>query len=43
MRRQISGYIVYSGVIRKQIQHDNPDCSFGDISRIVGTKVKHGM
>ncbi|XP_052070858.1 protein polybromo-1-like isoform X2 [Mytilus californianus] len=38
MRRQISGYIVYSGVIRKQIQHDNPDCSFGDISRIVGTK-----
>ncbi|KAL5013533.1 hypothetical protein ScPMuIL_007803 [Solemya velum] len=38
IKRQISGYIVYSGEVRKQIQQENPDSSFGDISRIVGTK-----
>ncbi|XP_036370884.1 protein polybromo-1 isoform X2 [Octopus sinensis] len=38
IRRQPSGYIVFAGEIRKQIQQENPDCSFGDISRIVGTK-----
>ncbi|KAL3851885.1 hypothetical protein ACJMK2_015582 [Sinanodonta woodiana] len=35
---QISGYILYSGEIRKTIQQENPDCSFGEISRIVGLK-----
>lgn len=39
MKRQISGYIVYSGEIRKSIQQENPECSFGEISRIVGNKV----
>lgn len=39
MKRQISGYIVYSGEIRKTIQNENPECSFGEISRIVGLKV----
>ncbi|XP_048738876.1 LOW QUALITY PROTEIN: protein polybromo-1-like [Ostrea edulis] len=38
MKRQISGYIVYSGEIRKIIQHENPECTFGEISRIVGGK-----
>lgn len=38
IRRQPSGYIVFAGEIRKQIQQENPECSFGDISRIVGTK-----
>ncbi|XP_060077501.1 protein polybromo-1-like isoform X5 [Ylistrum balloti] len=38
MKRQISGYIVYSGEIRKHIQQENPDCTFGEISRIVGLK-----
>ncbi|XP_046358129.1 protein polybromo-1-like isoform X6 [Haliotis rufescens] len=38
VRRQPSGYIVFAGEIRKQIQQENPDCSFGDISRIVGTR-----
>ncbi|XP_033746616.1 protein polybromo-1-like isoform X8 [Pecten maximus] len=40
MKRQISGYIVYSGEIRKHIQQENPDCTFGEISRIVGLKEK---
>lgn len=39
MKRQISGYIVYSGEIRKIIQQENPECTFGEISRIVGGKV----
>lgn len=39
MKRQISGYIVYSGEIRKLIQQENPECTFGEISRIVGGKV----
>eukprot|EP00105_Crassostrea_gigas_P034204 XP_019918352.1 PREDICTED: protein polybromo-1-like isoform X16 [Crassostrea gigas] len=38
MKRQISGYIVYSGEIRKIIQQENPECTFGEISRIVGGK-----
>ncbi|CAG5124399.1 unnamed protein product [Candidula unifasciata] len=38
-RRQPSGYIVFAGEIRRQISQDNPSCSFGDISKIVGTKV----
>ncbi|KAK6994776.1 protein polybromo-1-like isoform X1 [Biomphalaria glabrata] len=37
-RRQPSGYILFAGEIRKQISQDNPSCSFGDISKIVGTK-----
>ncbi|GFS20715.1 protein polybromo-1 [Elysia marginata] len=37
-RRQPSGYIVFAGEIRKQISLENPNCSFGDISKIVGTK-----
>lgn len=37
-RRQPSGYIVFAGEIRKQISQENPSCSFGDISKIVGTK-----
>ncbi|XP_076447907.1 protein polybromo-1-like isoform X4 [Babylonia areolata] len=37
-RRQPSGYIVFAGEIRKQIQNENPESSFGDISRIVGMK-----
>lgn len=41
VRRQPSGYIVFAGEIRKQIQQENPDCSFGDISRIVGTRVSN--
>ncbi|XP_035825265.1 protein polybromo-1 isoform X1 [Aplysia californica] len=37
-RRQPSGYIVFAGEARKQICQDNPSCSFGDISKIVGTR-----
>jgi hypothetical protein len=34
-----SGYIVFAGECRKKIQEENSDLSFGDISKIVGTKV----
>ncbi|XP_064633737.1 protein polybromo-1-like isoform X4 [Lineus longissimus] len=33
-----SGYIVFAGECRKKIQEENSDLSFGDISKIVGTK-----
>ena len=38
-RRLPSGYIVFAGEIRKSIQIEHPESSFGDISRIVGMKV----
>ncbi|XP_064605183.1 protein polybromo-1-like isoform X2 [Liolophura sinensis] len=38
VKRVPSGYIVFAGEIRKTCQQENPDSSFGDISRIVGTK-----
>ena len=37
--RQPSGYIVFAGEYRKTVQEQNPDSSFGEISKIVGTKV----
>ncbi|XP_041350352.1 protein polybromo-1-like isoform X3 [Gigantopelta aegis] len=37
-RRQPSGYIVFAGECRKTIAKENPEATFGDISRLVGTK-----
>lgn len=37
---RISGYIVYSTERRKQIQIENPDLSFGDLSRLCGQEWK---
>ncbi|XP_053378046.1 protein polybromo-1-like isoform X6 [Mercenaria mercenaria] len=37
-RTQISGYIVFSGEFRKIVQQENPECNFGEISRLVGGK-----
>lgn len=36
--KSLSGYIVFSGECRKEIQAANPDMSFGDISRLVGLR-----
>lgn len=34
----VSGYILYSSEVRKDRAQNNPDCSFGDISRMVGNE-----
>lgn len=34
----VTGYIVYSSEVRKERAASNPDCSFGDISRMVGNE-----
>lgn len=34
----VTGYIVYSSEVRKDRAANNPDCSFGDISRMVGNE-----
>lgn len=36
--RLVTGYILYSSEVRKDRAHNNPDCSFGDISRMVGNE-----
>ncbi|VDO93281.1 unnamed protein product [Soboliphyme baturini] len=38
--RSKSGYILFSAVVRKRIMAENPECSFGDISKIVGSEWK---
>lgn len=37
-KRQVTGYLLFAGEIRKQIVAANPDKSFGDISRLVGNE-----
>lgn len=32
----VTGYILYSSEVRKDRAQNNPDCKFGDISRLVG-------
>lgn len=34
----VTGYILYSSEVRKDRAQSNPDCSFGDISRLVGNE-----
>lgn len=34
----VTGYIVYSSEVRKERAASNPDCTFGDISRMVGNE-----
>lgn len=34
----VTGFILYSSVVRKSVVQNNPECSFGDISRIVGNE-----
>lgn len=34
----VTGYILYSSEVRKDRAQSNPDCKFGDISRLVGNE-----
>lgn len=36
----MTGYILYSREVRKQVVQNNPESTFGDISRIVGSEWK---
>ncbi|XP_030370298.1 protein polybromo-1 [Scaptodrosophila lebanonensis] len=40
-KKCLTGYILYSSEVRKGICQSNPDASFGDISRMVGTEWKN--
>ncbi|EDV30236.1 uncharacterized protein Dana_GF23180 [Drosophila ananassae] len=40
-KKCLTGYILYSSEVRKSICQSNPDASFGDISRMVGTEWKN--
>merc|ERR1712071_672434 len=35
-KRMVTGYILYSGEVRKSIAAKNPDATFGEVSRMVG-------
>lgn len=37
-KKVVTGYILYSSEVRKSISANNPDATFGDISRIVGNE-----
>lgn len=37
-KKLLTGYLLFSGEVRKSIVQNNPDCTFGDISRIVGNE-----
>lgn len=37
-RKLVTGYILYSSEVRKQVAQNNPDSTFGEISRIVGNE-----
>lgn len=34
----VTGYIIYSGEVRKNIAAKNPDATFGEVSRMVGNE-----
>ena len=35
-KRMVTGYIIYSGEMRKTVAAKHPECSFGEVSRLVG-------
>ncbi|XP_075218433.1 protein polybromo isoform X4 [Lycorma delicatula] len=37
-KKLVTGYILYSGDVRRQVTSSNPECNFGEISRIVGNE-----
>ncbi|CAH1403720.1 unnamed protein product [Nezara viridula] len=37
-KKLVTGYVLYSGDVRKAIAASNPDCNFGEVSRIVGNE-----
>ncbi|OTF79006.1 hypothetical protein BLA29_007254, partial [Euroglyphus maynei] len=39
-KRLVTGYIIFASECRRSVVEANPDCSFGDISRIIGNQWK---
>lgn len=39
-KRLVTGYIIFASEVRKSVVEANPECSFGDISRIIGAQWK---
>lgn len=39
-KKLVTGYILYSSEVRRRVCQNNPDCTFGDISRIIGNEWK---
>lgn len=39
-KRLVTGYIIFASEVRRSVVEANPDCSFGDISRIIGNQWK---
>lgn len=37
-KRMVTGYIIYSGEVRKNIAAKNPEATFGEVSRMVGNE-----
>jgi len=37
-KRMVTGYIIYSGEVRKSIAAKNPEATFGEVSRMVGNE-----
>lgn len=40
-KRIVTGYIIFAGEVRKSVIQANPDCNFGDVSRIIGNEWKN--
>lgn len=40
-KRLVTGYIIFASEVRKSVVQANPECNFGDISRIIGTEWKN--
>ncbi len=40
-KRLVTGYIIFASEVRKSVVQANPECSFGDVSRIIGTEWKN--
>ncbi|KPM06091.1 polybromo-1-like protein [Sarcoptes scabiei] len=39
-KRLVTGYIIFASEVRRSVVEANPECSFGDISRIIGNQWK---
>ena len=40
-KRLVTGYIVFASEVRKSVVARNPDCNFGEVSRIIGQEWKN--
>jgi protein polybromo-1 len=42
-KKLVTGYILYTSDVRKAVVQNNPDRSFGEVSRIVGNEVNYNQ